>query len=124
MNKNYDWEKGFDFISDYLVDIFESYDKRGTYKYKDNDDSQEITLVVPGVKKEDIEVSFKKENNTSLVFIEIKEDSLFYPKGKKTFSVANYLDLEKMSAKLKDGILTITIPKDTSKVSNGKVNIE
>merc|ERR1711959_75358 len=75
------------------------------------------TVDVPGVKEEDIEI--KLEDNLVTVQgqrMASSETSKFSSKFSKTFSLDQTVDVEKFTASLKNGVLTVTAPKDLAKL--------
>ncbi len=90
---------------------------------KSEEDSYTIEVDLPGVKKEEIELSIKDNYlNVSAVRQtknEIKEEDYylkesFYGKIARTFVLPNDLDTEHIDAKYEDGRLTITLNKTES----------
>ncbi len=87
-----------------------------------NDDIYTITAELPGITQDDIEISFN--NGIVKITAEYKEDGL-NPFKSGTYSRQLKLldiDAEKAEAALKDGILTITLPRAEEKKSR-KINI-
>ena len=87
---------------------------------KELDDEILLELIVPGFKKNEIEISL--ENNTLLVHAkkETKEENsnekyILNEYSSKEFSrnfkINPNVDMESISSKLEDGILTIKVPK-------------
>jgi HSP20 family protein len=76
-----------------------------------NDDNYIIKAEVPGIAQDDLNISF--EDNTVKIEAEYKEDDgHVFRQGKysKSFRLTD-VDADKADANLKDGILTITLPK-------------
>merc|ERR1712124_223642 len=91
----------------------------GTHRYElvDNNEKFELTVDVPGVKEEDIEI--KLEENLLTVQGQrtaSSESSRFSSKFSKTFSLDQTVDVEKFTASLKNGVLTVSAPKDLEKL--------
>ena len=123
--KDYDFDEGISGLADCLLDILvptESY--KGVYKAEEKEDDYIISMLAPSLEKEDIKVSYKKENSKNYVTVEFTKETDFTIKGSKVFLVKDYLDFSKLRAGLSKGVLTITIPKDTSKVQSGEVKVE
>ena len=85
-----------------------------------------IELMTPGIPKEDIEidcennklvVSYKTPKETS-VDGEYIQQQIFKDGFKNTFKLTAELDQDKISAKMNNGILEITIPRKKSKSKN------
>jgi len=87
----------------------------------DHDNDIEVKAALPGVKKEDLEVSVT--NQTITIRSCTKEEKKEEGKGKyfrreisrgefqRTLSLPDNVDGDKAKASFKDGILTVTIPK-------------
>lgn len=87
----------------------------------DHDNEIEVQAALPGVKKEDLEVSIN--NQTITIRSSTKEEKKEGEKGKyfrreishgefqRTLSLPNNVDGDKAKASFKDGILKVTIPK-------------
>merc|ERR1712188_241649 len=87
------------------------------YELVDNNEKFELTVDVPGVKEEDIEI--KLEDNLLTVQgqrMAASETSKFSSKFSKTFSLDQTVDVEKFTASLKNGVLTVSAPKDLAKL--------
>merc|ERR1712017_31274 len=87
------------------------------YELVDNNEKFELTVDVPGVKEEDIEI--KLEDNFLTVQgqrMAASETSKFSSKFSKTFSLDQTVDVEKFTASLKNGVLTVSAPKDLAKL--------
>merc|ERR1712138_343672 len=83
----------------------------------DNNEKFELTVDVPGVKEEDIDI--KLEENLLTVQGErtsSSESSQFTSKFSKTFSLDQTVDVDKFTASLKNGVLTVAAPKDLEKL--------
>ena len=96
---------------------------------KENKDEYEMQLAAPGLKKEYCRISIDDEGNLNVKIenkFENKEENKKDEKKehylRREFSYSNYeqsytlpedVDKEKISAKVKDGILNITLPKLT-----------
>lgn len=87
----------------------------------DHDNEIEVQAALPGVKKEDLDVTIN--NQTITIRASTKEEKKEEEKGKyfrreitrgefqRTVSLPNNVDDENAKASFKDGILTVTIPK-------------
>lgn len=85
----------------------------------DHDNEIEVQAALPGVKKEDLDVTIN--NQTITIRTSTKEEKK--EKGKyfrreisrgefqRTLSLPDYVDYDNAKASFKDGILTVTIPK-------------
>lgn len=125
----YDWNKGINGLADFIMDIIdEPTHTTSNHIFKDSlkneKDYYEITCLVAGLDKEDISISYKMEKDTRILEIEFLKDSAFSKKGKKEYEIPELADMKNISSVLKNGILTITIPKDKEKIAEGKVEIK
>ncbi|MFZ2449459.1 MAG: Hsp20/alpha crystallin family protein [Methylovulum miyakonense] len=93
----------------------------------DHDNEIEIQAALPGVKKEDLEVSINNQTLTIRTSTkeEKKEEGKYFRREitrgeyQRTLSLPNNVDNENTSATFNDGILKVVIPKTaTSKRKN------
>lgn len=87
---------------------------------RETDTSHEIYFIVPGFKKEEISVSVDGKN----LIVEAKkgDNETKYTKYNKSIYFPN--GFEGISAKLENGILTVSIPKEKTKKDKIVVEIE
>ena len=87
---------------------------------REDDDAYYIDVDLPGVKKEDVEISIDKNILTikgeRKVQNEVKEDDYYrvesvYGSFARSFTLPEKVDTEKIEAKTQDGVLEIVIPK-------------
>ncbi len=87
---------------------------------RESDDAYYIEVDLPGVKKEDIEIT--TEDNVLTISgerkyrDEVKEDDYYkvesrYGKFTRSFTLPEKVDVENISAESKDGVLEVVIPK-------------
>jgi HSP20 family protein len=88
---------------------------------KEDDKSYVVNAEVPGVKKEDIQVSI--EGNQVAISAEVKRDSeekqgdkvlrteRYYGRVYRAFALAQDVDQEKAQAKYENGVLQLVLPK-------------
>lgn len=114
-------------------EILESMPKRNVppVNIVEKKDGYEIQLLVPGIAKEDMQIEVKENvlevsynlpaatSEESVVKVIKKE----FSKGsfKRTFSLNELLDIEKISAVFENGILVINVPKKEETVKLHKV---
>ena len=84
------------------------------YRWNETDDSYTLDIVMPGLTKKDIDLTFKDGTLTIKCKKEVSDsDSQFY--GVKTEqSFRNFpraVNAEKVSAEMKEGVLSIVLPK-------------
>lgn len=75
------------------------------YVGEDKGDRLELSVDLPGVKKEDVKVSFEKK----VLTIKAERGERKYNKSYRI--VAAEVQSDKVTAKLEDGVLTVTMPK-------------
>lgn len=87
----------------------------------ENDKSYTVKAEIPGVKKEDIQVSI--DGNTVSISAEVKKESeqkegekvlrseRYYGQVARSFSLGSEIDEAAASAKYTDGVLELTLPK-------------
>ncbi len=97
---------------------------------KETDKAYVIELAAPGLKKEDFEIDL--DNNVLTISYQKKDEKkeeeanytrreFFFTEFKRSFTLPETADVEKIDAKYKDGILEITIEKkDEAKVKPRK----
>lgn len=99
---------------------------------KENDDTVVIEADLPGVKKDSIDLTY--DNNYLTISArrddarETKEENFmrrerYYGEFRRSFYLDN-IDHEKIKAKFDNGVLTITIPKETPQRFNKKIAID
>ena len=87
---------------------------------KNEDEVTKIVVEMPGVKKENIDISFHK-NILTIMAIKSKDVEV-----KRTFEVkADLYDVKNIFSKYEDGVLTLTIPKlKASEEKNKPIKIQ
>ena len=83
--------------------------------YNENEKEYYLTMDIPGMSKDDIEVTF--DSNRLKISGQRKYDkydSYQYGKMEKTFSVPNNVEADKISAKIDNGVLKVLLPKAKS----------
>ncbi|MDN5203296.1 Hsp20/alpha crystallin family protein [Fulvivirgaceae bacterium BMA10] len=99
----------------------------------ETDKSFEISLAVPGIKKED----FKIDVNDGLITISGERKFINEDKGKnyhsietqygsfnKSFQLPDNVKVDKIEAKYEDGILLVNVPKDQKKTLKSKIEVK
>ena len=92
----------------------------------------EIHMQVPGVKKEDLNITIEKdmitisgerriENEKEEKSFHSKES--FYGKFQRSFKLPEAINVDKIQAKQEDGILVVTLPKDEKQVAKKLIKI-
>lgn len=90
---------------------------------KDNDKAYTVQAEVPGVKKEDIQVSI--DGNTVTIKAEVKQEQTekdaswlrcerYYGASARSFSLPTEVDEAQSKAKYDNGVLTLTLPKSNT----------
>ena len=67
-----------------------------------------ISLAVPGLSKEDIDLEVKEEGILTLKFA---KKNHFFDQGHRSWTLSEDIDVENVTAECKDGLLTVTLPK-------------
>ncbi len=134
----------FPMLSDFLEDFFNTdifndmpavQSSVPAVNIKETDKSYVIELAAPGLKKDDFEIDL--DNNVLTISYQKKEEKedkdehytrreFYFSEFKRSFTLPETADLDKIDAKYKDGILEITIEKkDEAKVKpKKKINIK
>lgn len=117
-------------------DVFDDFDRvmdgffrpelrtTGNYDVEETKDHYLISLDMPGVKKEDLNIEVKE--NTLTVSGERKsswKDEKSYGKVRRTFTLPENADFEKIEAHYQDGVLEIAVPK-TAAAQSRKIEIQ
>ncbi|HEY8390468.1 MAG TPA: Hsp20/alpha crystallin family protein [Clostridia bacterium] len=114
----------FDWADEFFEDFMPAFKKFDSFKIdvKENEKEYMVEAELPGIKKEDVNVSLVDGNLTIAVknskqTEEKKENYIYKERGFSTMQRSVYLcnaTNEGASAKFEDGILTLKIPKDDS----------
>merc|ERR1719421_540448 len=112
-------QRMFDLVDQQQQAIYPTSRGYPTHRYElvDNNEKFELTVDVPGVKEEDIDI--KLEENLLTVQGQrtaSSDSSQFTSKFSKTFSLDQTVDVDKFTASLKNGVLTVAAPKDLEKL--------
>jgi len=108
-----------------LTDMDTSLAKRGfseispRYEITDDDEKFQIAVDVPGMKPGDVHISV--EDDTGMLSIEGSRESSgenyrFSSKFSQRFSLDPAVELDKFTAKMDDGVLVVSAPKDLKKI--------
>lgn len=98
----------------------------------ENENSYELHVEVPGMKKEDFNIELKDNNLTvsgERKFTSEKKEKNFYSMETKygsfsrSFTLPENVDSSKINAKYNDGILELTIPKDEKKALKSTIKV-
>lgn len=100
---------------------------------KETDESFQIELAAPGLKKENIQIDL--ENDVLTISYEQKEEKseekdnytrreFNYTSFSRSFYLPEIADAEKITAEYKDGVLNIHIPKKESVIKKSQKKIE
>jgi len=92
--------------------------------YNENEKEYYLTMDVPGMSKDDIEVAFDKDRlKITGQRKSDKYDSYEYGQIEKTFNVPNNVETDKISAKIDNGVLKVLLPKTKSSLGR-KITIK
>merc|ERR1719437_74509 len=87
------------------------------YHLVDNDEKFQLTVDVPGVKQEDIDIKLDDGQLTVAgQRLAVSESSRFASKFSQSFYLDPTVDVDKFTATLKNGVLIVSAPKDLSKL--------
>jgi len=103
-----------------------------TVDISETDKAFEIQLSIPGVKKNDVNISV--ENNQLTISGERHEEKenseknfhsreSFYGTFSRTFTLPETVNTEKIEAKQEDGILKLVLPKDEKKTAKKLIKV-
>jgi len=90
---------------------------------RETDDAIFVEAELPGVKKEDVKVDIKDNvltiSGERKYEKEVKEENIHrmervYGRFARSFTLPNNVDVDKVEARLEDGVLTIRLPKKES----------
>merc|ERR1719218_340536 len=83
------------------------------YELVDNEDKFQLSVDVPGVKMDDIDVSLEDGYLTVTgQRLSSSDNSRFTSKFSQTFSIDAAVDVDNFTAALSDGVLVVAAPKD------------
>ena len=92
--------------------------------YNENEKEYYLTMDVPGMSKDDIEVTF--DSNRLKISGQRKSDkydSYEYGKMERTFNVPSNVETDKISAKIDNGVLKVLLPKAKSSLGR-KISVK
>lgn len=92
--------------------------------YNENEKEYYLTMDVPGMSKDDIEVTF--DSNRLKISGQRKSDkydSYEYGKMERTLSVPSNVETDKISAKIDNGVLKVLLPKAKSSLGR-KISVK
>ena len=92
--------------------------------YNENEKEYYLTMDIPGMSKDDIEVTF--DSNLLKISGQRKSDkydAYEYGKMERTFSVPNNVETNKISANIDNGVLKVLLPKAKSSLGR-KITIK
>merc|ERR1719270_907705 len=87
------------------------------YQLIDNDEKFQLTVDVPGVNEEDIEIKLDDGQLTVAgQRLAVSESSRFASKFSQSFYLDPTVDVDNFTATLKNGVLVVSAPKETAKM--------
>merc|ERR1719428_2120432 len=87
------------------------------YQLIDNDEKFQLTVDVPGVNEEDIEIKLDDGQLTVAgQRLAVSESSRFASKFSQSFYLDPTVDVDSFTATLKNGVLVVSAPKDLKKL--------
>merc|ERR1719263_845910 len=89
------------------------------YQLIDNDEKFQLTVDVPGVNEEDIEIKLDDGQLTVAgQRLSVSESSRFASKFSQSFYLDPTVDVDSFTATLKNGVLVVSAPKDLSNLED------
>lgn len=103
----------FDEIEKWFLLFEDHLNNYESIKFDEKNNCYKFSVVLPGVKKENVNISIFKNYRGNIVmsiFTEKDDHHDYSRRYSKKFYLSDDIDTEKVRAKLEDGILTITLP--------------
>jgi HSP20 family protein len=100
---------------------------RNKYRWDETDESYKIDIVMPGLTKKDIDVTFNDDTLSIKCNKDVSENdqSFFGVKTEQSFkNFPSTINTGKITAEMGDGILTVVLPKKPKKESDKPKTIE
>jgi HSP20 family protein len=115
------------FFTNFLDSVFETETTdlwKGFVNTNKSVDGDGVTLefVVPGLSKEDISV-YVEDNKLKVSYTAEITKSKYVEPFERTYTLGEDLDDKKISAKVENGVLTLTVPKSKKKNSQREISI-
>jgi HSP20 family protein len=111
----------FQMIRDYFVDPFRAVQAwNPSFEVRETDNAYVLKADLPGVKRDDIEISLtdnrllitgKRDQETEQDEGTLHTYERLYGSFQRAFVLPDNADLDKISSDLKDGVLTLAVPK-------------
>lgn len=113
----YDW---FEFFNS----TFDDFTTKSP-KISENNENYTITMAVPGLTKENITIDVE-DKILDISYSNEKSENVFsfVDSFKKRYNLPDDASIEKINAKVENGVLKITIPKVTNKISKKSIVID
>ena len=99
------------FLNDFFGRSFlneSNYDFLPKVRKKENEDSYELSFILPGFKKDDININI--EDGVLIVSSTVEKDD-FKQSFENRYQISDDVNVEDINAKMEDGILTLKIGK-------------
>lgn len=108
----------------YLPKIFyDTFSGYPSWTFKENKDKNEVIMAVPGLSKEDLEITVNEEERCLYISYEgEKSGDILYNHFKYCIPFSKMGDVENITSRLSDGMLTITIPLKAEGLRKIKIN--
>jgi len=101
--------------------VFGSSRRSVRYQIFDNDNEIKISMDLPGVKAEDIDVGIEEDGKILSISGErekMGESGSYRVTFSQSFALDEKVDIENFSANLKNGVLVVTAPKDLQRIQD------
>jgi HSP20 family protein len=119
------------FNEDFRMNFFNRNHSVPSVNSIENNDSFEIDLAVPGMKKEDFKIELidkvliiSSENSNSIENDNLRLNEFNYSSFQRSFRIPESVELDKIKANYKNGILKIKLPKKKDSITKPKRVIE
>ena len=107
----------FDRWDNFFQDSYKPHSTGNKYRWDETSEEYKIDIVMPGVTKKDVDVTFKDDTLSIKCNKDISENdkSFFGVKTEQSFkNFPSTINTGKITAEMGDGILTVTLPKKES----------
>lgn len=108
-----------------IVNFFET--PRGIKRtnFVENDDDYRLEIAVPGLTKDDIEINLDDSILTISHEKKEEDDGFYFTNSfEKRYTLPNDVNAKGIAAKIENGVLVATIPKDKKKIKQRLIPIE
>ncbi|MEN8117849.1 MAG: Hsp20/alpha crystallin family protein [Bacteroidota bacterium] len=121
------------FKNDYSENYLNSCGEKPATNIFETEKELKVEIMLPGFTKKDVHLNYQKNRLTIKVEKENEENSVEYKYARREFEAYNFekqyrvpktVEVEKISANFKNGVLTVTLPKKEEEVEKAPVEIK